>query len=126
MASIKLNLDNRTYELEFDKATVKWCDAQGLTVDNLSQYPMTYIPILVQGAFRKNHRYLSNSTIDDLYKRIPQKTEFIAKLMELYVEPINALMGSDETEEYEEKNEIWTLVPNESESKPNLKVLKDK
>lgn len=101
--TITLNYKGTEYTLEFTRKAVVRLENKGFNIEDVGAKPMSTLPLLFEGAFFAHHRPLIGSDIiDELYKQIPDKTEFLAKLAEMYAEPIEALM-----EEPEEGNLTW-------------------
>lgn len=98
MASKKITIEHneKKYVLEYTKDTVRLIERRGFVIDDVTNAPMTNIPLLVAGAFLANHKYLSQAVIDDIYDSIPEQSDFISKLIEMYNEPIMEMMGINE------------------------------
>ncbi len=88
--------DGQKYKLEFTRKTVKQMTENGFRLEDVKDKPIIAIPELFAGAFLANHRYLKESIIDDMYKGITNKDELIITLIEMYREPIEALMNEPE------------------------------
>ena len=102
------------YTLEFSRASVKFAEARGVSIDSVKEFPYTYLPELFYCAFRKNHQKLSKDQTDRiLFDTLGGLTQAqAARLMELFVEPSRSLIRvSDEDDDGEEerKNE-WVTV----------------
>ena len=54
---------------------------------------------LFNGAFIMHHRDLDPKTLDKLYDTVKDKEKFLAKLSEMYSEPMLALVGEPEGDE---------------------------
>lgn len=103
--TIKFKYEGTDYELEFTKRTVREIEGAGFNLEALGDKPMTMIPILFRGAFLAHHRREKEETINAIYKHIVKKDELLQKLIEMYNEPINALV--DEPDPNDEKKLNW-------------------
>ena len=93
------------YTLEFTRRTVEQMEREGFVADDLKTKPVTMLPTLFAGAFKAHHRYVKPDVIDEIYSKMTNKADLIAKLAEMYNEPIMALI--DEPVESSE-NLTWT------------------
>lgn len=105
MSKIVLNYEDKEYELEYSRQSVKMMESQGFNLDELTSKPMTMIPMLFSGAFIKNCKGTKRTVIEDIYKGIGDKTSLMEALLEMYTETISTL-----TDESDEGNVTWTLV----------------
>ena len=105
MSKIVLNYENKEYELEFNRQSVKMMESQGFVLDEITSKPMTMIPLLFSGAFIKNCKGVKRSTVDEIFDSIGDKTGLMQALMEMYAETLSTL-----TDDVGEGNVSWTLV----------------
>lgn len=89
---IKFTYEGSEYVLEFTRRTVREMEAEGFNTSQVDVKPMTMIPMLIAGAFKKNHRFVKADVIDRIYESIPHKDKFVETLVEMYNEPLNALV----------------------------------
>lgn len=92
------------YVLEYTRKSVEMMERQGFEIDELQRKPMTYLPALFAGAFLAHHRYVKREVIDKIYTQLANKGDMLGKLVEMYSEPITALMDDPENE----GNASWT------------------
>lgn len=92
------------YVLEYTRKSVEMMERQGFEIDELQRKPMTYLPALFAGAFLAHHRYVKREVIDKIYAQLTNKGDMLGKLVEMYSEPITALMDDPENE----GNASWT------------------
>lgn len=97
--------DGQEYTLEYSRKTVQEMEKQGFIAQELLDKPMTYLPQLFRGAFKKNHRHVQPNVCDRLYDAISNKEDFVPLLVEMYQEPISAMMAS--VDEETEGNVTW-------------------
>lgn len=93
------------YTLEYTRKTVEAMEKNGFVAADVERKPMTLLPTLFAGAFLAHHRFVKRDVIDKIYAGMPKKDELIGKLVEMYNDPIIALL--DEPVESEE-NPTWT------------------
>ena len=93
------------YVLEYTRKSVEMMERQGFEIEELQRKPMTYLPALFAGAFLAHHRYVKRAVIDEIYAQLPNKGDMLGKLVEMYSEPIVALMDDPEAE----GNASWTV-----------------
>ena len=94
--TITLNYGKQTYTLEYSRNSVKQMEQQGFVLDQLSEKPMTMVPMLVYGAFTKNHKGIKRALVDEIYEHVADKFEdsgngFVQALVEMYAETVNVL-----------------------------------
>ena len=102
---LKFTYQDKEYCLEFTRKSVEAMENSGFIASDINDKPMTVLPKLFAGAFLANHRFIKSELINEIYSKLPNKGDLIAKLSEMYNEPIMALI--DEPEE-SEGNVEWT------------------
>ena len=106
MSKITLTYDNKEYELEYNRQSVRTMEAQGFVLDEISSKPVTMIPRLFTGAFIKNHKGIKRSLMDEMYDELSDKTGLISALMEMYVDTLSTLTDDKENA----GNATWVMV----------------
>lgn len=104
MKAITIKLEDKKYTLEFNRKTIRAMERQGFVASKLEDMPMSMIMALFSGAFMMHHRNITENEVEKIYKSIRGKEDFLAKLSEMYSDPVIALM--DEPEE-DEGNAEW-------------------
>lgn len=108
MTTIKISLDGKDYTLAFTRRTVTQMADNGFDITKaLNENIVGGIPQLFAGAFLKYHRTMSQNEIDNVWDAIPNKEDFLTKLVEMYNEPITALFGEPEDDA---KKATWEVV----------------
>ena len=102
---LRFTYQDKEYCLEFTRKSVEIMEKKGFIASDIERKPVTVLPELFAGAFLANHRYVKKETIDEIYAKLPNKSELIGKLAEMYNEPIMALI--DEPDE-SAGNVDWT------------------
>ena len=96
---IRFTYDGVDYTLEFTRKSVETMERNGFVITEVFEKPMTLLPTLFAGAFLAHHRFVKRDVIDKIYESLPNKQDLIAKLAEMYNEPIAALLDEPEDEE---------------------------
>lgn len=104
---IKLTYEGREYILEFTRRTVARMERNGFIAADAETKPMTTLPALFKGAFLAHHPFVKDDVINSIYDKMPNKEKLIGTLVEMYSEPIQALM---EDPEDSEGNVEWTVT----------------
>ncbi len=102
---ITFTYDEMEYTLEFSRNVIRTMERNGFKFDKLTDEPVTYIPMLFEGAFLLHHRRIKQETINEIFKHIPNKDEFMPKLAVMYQEAVSTLM--EEPEESDTKKVTW-------------------
>ena len=105
MSKIRLNYNKTDYTLEYSRQSVKTMEAQGFNLNELTDKPMTMIPMLFEGAFIKNHRGVKRKIISDIYDEIADKSGLTERLMEMYAETLSTLTETNP----DAGNVTWTV-----------------
>ena len=93
------------YVLEYTRKSVEMMERQGFEIEELQRKPMTYLPALFAGAFLAHNRVEKSDVIVKTYAELPNKGDMLGKLVEMYSDPIVALMDDPEAE----GNASWTV-----------------
>ena len=94
--------DNNPYVLTFTAETVKMLESAKFYQDGVFEYPMTYVPMLFEGAFlAKEKGKVTPEKALEIYEEQKNKTSLIAKLLELYNDPINEVIVKEGNAEWE-------------------------
>lgn len=102
---ISLEFEGAKYTLAFTRRTVQTLTRNGFKVDMITEQPAIGIPMLFRGAFMVHHRMIKEELTDRIWDMIPKKSDFISALVEMFVEPINVLLGEPEGDD--EKKVEW-------------------
>ena len=106
MSKITLNYNEKDYTLEYNRQSVRMMEGQGFVLEQISEKPVTMIPMMFSGAFIKNHRGLKRAFIDEIYDEVADKSGLLNALMEMYAETLSSLTDEKEVE----GNATWTVV----------------
>jgi hypothetical protein len=102
--TITVTYNKHSYQLEYSRNAVKQMEQQGFVLDQIGDKPMTMVPILVYGAFMKNHKGIKRALVDEIYDHIADKVGdgdegFIQALLEMYSETVNTLTDNSSIDE---------------------------
>ena len=102
--TITITYKNDEYVLEYTRNAVKQMEQQGFVLDQLSDKPVTMIPMLVYGAFIRNHKGIKRALVDEIYENITNKVGdgengFLQTLIEMYAETVSTLTDGSSTDE---------------------------
>lgn len=104
---LSFTFEGSKYTLSFTRRTVQTLTRNGFKVDMISEQPAVGIPMLFRGAFMVHHRMIKEELTDRIWEKIPNKSEFIGKLVEMFVEPINVML--EDPDENDEKKVEWEV-----------------
>lgn len=105
---IEVEYEDITYKLGYTRATVRMMEQQGFNISKVADAPMTYIPMLFEGAFYLHHRRIKQEKVNEIFKNLENKDELVTELGKLYIESVSSLM--DEPEEDSSKKASWKMV----------------
>lgn len=94
------------YTLEFNRRVVKRMEESGFRIN--TETPATMITDLFHGAFQMHHRRIDAGLIDEIWDAQKKKDDLLTALVQMYAEPIAALM--DEPDDEEDANPTWKMV----------------
>jgi len=102
--TVTITYQKQQYVLEYSRNAVKQLEQQGFVIDQLGDKPMTMVPLLVYGAFMKNHKGIRRSLVDEIYEHLVDKIGdgedgFIQVLLEMYAETVNTLTDNSAVDE---------------------------
>lgn len=85
------------YTLEFNRETIRFAEARGFDIEEVSKYPMSKLPELFYYAFRMHHKNVSREKTDRiLFDDLGGMPSGMAeRLGALYAAPFEALTSKD-------------------------------
>lgn len=86
------------YNLEFTRDSIKQMERAGFNLDTAQAQPMTSLLTLFKGAFVAHHPRTSQNIIDEIWENLGDKDGLFEALVNLYNEPMEALMKEPEDE----------------------------
>ena len=89
---IEFDYKGRHFTLEFNARTVKEVQSSGFRVDDIGDKPNIMLPLLFKGAFLMHHRGEKASLIEEILLLLGDKENLYTKLLEMYNEPVEALI----------------------------------
>ncbi len=97
--TITFTYEGNNYVLEFTRKSIETMEKQGFIISQVSDKPMSVLPTLFRGAFIAHHKFTKTETIDKIFAKMPNREELFSTLVEMYNEPIVALMNEPESSE---------------------------
>ena len=94
------------YTLEFTRDSIKQMERTGFSLDVAQTQPMTSLLTLFKGAFIAHHPRISQSNVDEIWEGLTDKDTLFEALVNLYNEPMEALMKKPEDES---KKITWSV-----------------
>ena len=109
--TITFTFEKTAYTLEYTRETVSALENNGLKlsdVQSIGERPISTVMLLFTGAFMAHHRKAAtiHGLVEKIWASIPNKKEMINALVEMYTEPVDAMM--DEPEDEKGKT-VWTV-----------------
>ncbi len=85
------------YTLEFNRETIRFAEARGFDIDDVSRFPMSKLPELFYYSFRMHHKNVSREKTDRiLFDDLGGMPSGMAeRLGALYAAPFEALTNSE-------------------------------
>lgn len=103
--TITLSLEDADYTLEYTREAARAAEQSGFVLSEIGNQPNTMVPLLIRYAFMAHHRKLRSAQIDKIMSAIPDKSDLITALGEMYAETTESLFDAEEGET--EKNATW-------------------
>lgn len=105
---INLTYKDVKYTLEYSRMTIKMIESEGFEMESFSKQPMTMIDLVFRGAFYKNHRKVSQNTIEEIYAHCKDKEQLLNEITKMINECYSSLM--EDPKENDEGNASWEVV----------------
>ena len=86
------------YTLEFTRDAIKQMERGGFNLENAASQPITSLLTLFKGAFIAHHPRTSQAVIDEIWDDLENKDGLFEALVNLYNEPMVALMKEPDDE----------------------------
>lgn len=97
--TIEFNWKGTDYTLEYTRKTVKQMQANGFDIKEIDTKATLVVPELFAGSFLAHHRGIKQEDINAIFNQIVDKYGLTTKLIEMYNEPIAAMMADPEESE---------------------------
>lgn len=102
------NKEGKEYILEYNRQSVQQIEKMGFSIGDVEKRPMTMFPLIFRGAFIKNHKYIKETEISEIYDKIGKKSELHNRLLDMITECYMTL--GDNEDENDEGNVDWEIV----------------
>jgi hypothetical protein len=107
MSKIKLTHKDKYYILEFSRNTARSIEERGFNLESVATQPNKMIPLLIQGAFMKNHPTVKAVKVEEIFLAQKGRAGLVNALAEMYAETVSSLIGEEEDDE---KNATWEMI----------------
>ena len=104
---INFTYQGKEYTLEYNREAIAFIERQGFSVNELSSKPMLMLPLAFSGLFFKNHKNITQKTIDEIYDKFKDKGGLISTISEMLTETYNTLQADPDEDE---GNIDWKIV----------------
>lgn len=91
--TLSFEYEGKKYTLEYTRSSVAKMERDGFKASDLEDYPLSTLPELFKGAFIAHHPSVGAKTIDDIFIHLGDKGALLEALADMYMEPIETLMG---------------------------------
>lgn len=105
---IEFEDNGEKYVLEYNRESIQILEQQGFAINELTQKPMTMLPLAFQGLFYKNHKYVKKAYVDECYKRFKNKEQLLETISGMLLEAYEAL--TDDEDVGDKGNIDWKIV----------------
>lgn len=96
---LEFTYKGKDYTLEFNRKAVETMYTRWKYTPSEDVYEMLIkLPTLFRGAFLMHHPTVKNDVIDEIYENMKDKNALIGKLVEMYNEPMLALVEDGDGE----------------------------
>ncbi len=106
MRKLELKINDKDYQLQMTRDSIKWLEANGFSVEDFNKKPITYFDLLWASLFMANHKDVNPNLalkLMDTYEKSGKKVANIVKFaIEEYQAFMNALSDTSSTENDEE------------------------
>ena len=114
---INLTYNGETYTLEYDRMSVKLLEANGFKIDEFLEKPMSNIELAFAGAFVKNHKKISQTVVDEINSKTPDKKGLVVRLQAMISECYDSLLEEPKDDEGNATWEVVDLSPKKTSQK---------
>lgn len=107
---LKISYDGKTYELAYNRETVKRMDKAGFSLQKLVEgdEPLAQRKMLFDGAFLAKEnpkKRIKGKLCDEIWDSLDDKAGLLSELIDMYMETYETL--TDKAAEDSEKNATW-------------------
>lgn len=107
---IKFTKNDKEYVLEYTRETVQILEKMGFDINELPNKPMTMLPLAFKGLFFKNHRFVKEKEIDEIYAQFKDRKKLIETISLMLTETYNTLQENVDEEGNDKGNIDWEIV----------------
>lgn len=107
---IIIKKNDNEYILEYNRQSVQQMEKLGFSIKEIDTKPMIMFPLLFRGAFIKNHSFVKEKEITEIYEKIKRKNELHEKLMDMISECYTSLLDDNKDSDDKEGNVDWEIA----------------
>ena len=96
--TLTFEYEGKEYTLEYTRASVVRMEKNGFNLSEVESYPLSNLPEFFAGAFYAHHPNVSRKKIDEIFFHLGNKESLLETLVEMYMEPVESLLGEPENE----------------------------
>lgn len=112
--TIEIEHEGKVYTLEYTRRTAAIIEGQGFDIGEIGNKPNIMIPLLVYGAFIKNHKNVNKQQAFAIFEDLADKEGaedgegFLAVLIEMYSDTVTS-MTTDKDDEDGKNRATWKV-----------------
>lgn len=100
-------VDGKTYVLEFNRESIKWAESQGFRSDSTGDIDKT--ELFIRAAFRMHQPSMTKGAVLAAWSHVNNKRELVNILFDMYNKPFEDLLGTDDEDGEQAKNQNWEV-----------------
>lgn len=107
---IRFTKNDKEYLLEYSRESVQAMERMGFDINELSSKPMTMLPLAFRGLFYKNHKYIKEKEVEEIYSQFKDRNKLIEAISTMLAETYNSLQENVDEEGNDKGNIDWEIV----------------
>lgn len=107
---IKFTKNDKEYVLEYTRETISTLEKMGFDVNKLTSQPMTMLPLAFKGLFFKNHRFIKEKEIEEIYEQFKDRNKLLETIGTMLAETYNSLQENVDEDGNDKGNIDWEIV----------------
>ena len=93
MRKLKLKINDKDYLLEINRNSIKWLEANGFSITDFENKPVTYYDLIWQSLFLANHKDVNSNLAIKLLETY-EKEHNVASVIKFAIEEYSAFMSA--------------------------------
>lgn len=107
---IKFTKNDKQYILEYTRESIQTLEKMGFDINKIESQPMTMLPLAFKGLFLKNHRFIKDKEIDEIYAEFKDRNKLIETIGTMLAETYNSLQDNTDEDGNDKGNIDWEIV----------------